>query len=90
MHKQVYAQAMHTETLKPQDVAMNVPLFDALMRAQDCVSDESCARLIGCHRSTVSRLRDQTCNPTGAVMLRIAKVLGVTVEVLFTEVEKTR
>lgn len=68
---------------------MNVQLFNTLMRAHDCVSDESCARLIGCHRSTVSRLREQTCNPTGSLMLRIAKVLGVQVEVLFAEVEKT-
>jgi len=80
---------MIAEQAKPQDVALNVPLFNTLMRAQGCVSDESCARLIGCHRSTVSRLREQTCSPTGGIMLRIAKVLGVQVEVLFAEVEKT-
>lgn len=68
---------------------MNVPVFDKIMHAQNCETDESCARAIGVHRSTISRLREQVCNPSGAVMLRIAKVTGVPVEALFREVEKT-
>lgn len=67
---------------------MNTLLFDEIMSARNCRSDSDCAREIGVHRSTISRLREKTCSPTGAVMFQIAEALGVRVDVLFTRTKE--
>lgn len=58
--------------------------FNRIMRSHGCESDSSCARMIGTHRSTISRLRAQVGSPSAAVVFQIADALGVDVEVLFT------
>jgi transcriptional regulator with XRE-family HTH domain len=58
--------------------------FNRIMRAHHCETDSSCARMIGTHRSTISRLRAQVGSPSGAVMFQIAEALGVDIEFLFT------
>lgn len=67
---------------------MNTLLFNEIMGARNCYSDTACAREIGIHRSTVARLREKTCSPTGAVMFQIAEALGVRVDVLFTQTKE--
>jgi transcriptional regulator with XRE-family HTH domain len=69
-------------------IVLNVPLFDQIMANLGCKTDEQCARELGVHRSTVSRMRANECTPSGEVMFQVAEALGVKVEVLFGRPKK--
>lgn len=67
-------------------IALRTEVFDRLMADRGAVSDVARARELGIDRATISRMRKRRFAPRLELAMRMADLLGTTVDELFERV----
>ena len=81
------ATLSRTEAPEDSRVRLRTDVFDALTADRGAKTNEARAELFGVNRSTIVRLRHGHFEASLALAMRIARKLGVNVEVLFKDAE---
>jgi plasmid maintenance system antidote protein VapI len=74
---------LRDSTAARSPIALRIDVFDRLMAGLGADNDVARARVLGIDRATISRMRTRRFAPRLELAMRMATVLGTTVDELF-------